>query len=105
VKDRIAQAENVRAALALVALREAPLGIVYQTDAASDPSVRIVARFPEDSHPPIIYPIALIKGSMKPDARAFLRYIRSAAARPPFEREGFTVLGSGPRDRDKADVP
>jgi molybdate transport system substrate-binding protein len=95
VKDKIAQAENVRAALALVSLREAPLGIVYQTDAASDPSVKIVATFPEDSHPPIIYPIALTKSSTNPDARAFLRYIGSAAARPAFEREGFTVLGSG----------
>ncbi len=94
VKDKIAQAENVRAALALVSLREAPLGIVYQTDAASDPSVKIIATFPQDSHPPIIYPIALTKTSTKPDARAFLRYIRSAAARQPFEREGFTVLGS-----------
>jgi molybdate transport system substrate-binding protein len=95
VKDKIAQAENVRAALALVSLREAPLGIVYQTDAASDPSVKIVASFPEDSHPPIIYPIALTKTSTNPDARAFLRYIESAAARPAFERQGFTVLGSG----------
>jgi molybdate transport system substrate-binding protein len=95
VKDKIAQAENVRAALALVSLREAPLGIVYQTDAASDPSVKIVARFPEDSHPPIIYPIALTRTSTNPDARAFLRYIGSAPARPAFEREGFTVLGSG----------
>jgi molybdate transport system substrate-binding protein len=95
VKDKIAQAENVRAALALVSLREAPLGIVYQTDAASDPSVKIVARFPEDSHPPIIYPIALTKTSTNPDARAFLGYIGSAAARPAFDRQGFTVLGSG----------
>jgi molybdate transport system substrate-binding protein len=79
----------------LVSLREAPLGIVYQTDAASDPSVKIVARFPEDSHPPIIYPIALTKTSTtNPDAPAFLRYIGSAAARPAFEREGFTVLGA-----------
>jgi molybdate transport system substrate-binding protein len=95
VKDKIAQAENVRAALALVSLREAPLGIVYQTDAASDPSVKIIAAFPEDSHPPIIYPIALTRTSTNPDARAFLSYIRSAAARPAFERQGFTVLGPG----------
>jgi molybdate transport system substrate-binding protein len=95
VKDKIAQADNVRAALALVSLGEAPLGIVYQTDAASDPSVKIVATFPEDSHPPIIYPIALTRTSTNPDARAFLSYIRSAAAKPAFEREGFTVLGPG----------
>ena len=61
VKDKIAQAENVRAALLLVARGEAPLGIVYQTDAASDPNVRIVGTFPEDSHPPIVYPVALTR--------------------------------------------
>ena len=59
VEGKLAQAENVRAALALVARGEAPLGIVYKTDAASDPTVRIVGTFPADSHPPIIYPAAL----------------------------------------------
>ena len=59
VADRVAQAENVRAALALVATGEAPLGIVYQTDAAADPAVRIVGTFPEDTHPPIVYPAAV----------------------------------------------
>ena len=97
VKDKIAQADNVRAALALVSLREAPLGVVYETDAASDPAVKIIATFPEESHPPITYPIALTKTSANPDARAFLSYIRSPAARPAFERQGFTVLGPGPR--------
>jgi molybdate transport system substrate-binding protein len=95
VKNKIAQADNVRAALALVSLREAPLGLVYETDAASDPSVKIIATFPEDSHPPITYPLALTKTSANPDARAFLSYIRSSAARPAFERQGFTVLGPG----------
>jgi len=95
VKDKIAQADNVRAALVLVSRGEAPIGIVYQTDAASDPTVKIIGAFPEDSHPPITYPIALTKTSTNPDARAFLNYIRSAAARPAFERQGFTVLGAG----------
>jgi molybdate transport system substrate-binding protein len=95
VKDKIAQAENVRAALLLVARGEAPLGIVYQTDAASDPTVKIVGTFPENSHPPIIYPIALTKESTNPDAQAFLNFLRSPAARPAFERQGFTVLGPG----------
>src|SRR5215831_5743929 len=95
VKDKIAQAESVRAALVFVARGEAPLGIVYQTDAASDPSVRIVGTFPENTHPPIIYPIALTKESSNADARAFLDYIRSPAARPAFERQGFTVLAPG----------
>lgn len=95
VKDRIAQADNVRAALLLVSRGEAPIGIVYQTDAASDPAVKIVGTFPEDSHPPIAYPAALTKTSANPDARTFLSYIRSPAARPAFERQGFAVLGPG----------
>ena len=95
VKDKIAQAESVRAALLLVARGEAPLGIVYQTDAAADPTVKIVGTFPENTHPPIIYPIALTKDSANPDALAFLNFIRSPAARPIFERQGFTVLGPG----------
>jgi molybdate transport system substrate-binding protein len=92
VKNRIAQAESVRAALLLVARGETPLGIVYQTDAASEPAVRIVGTFPEDSHPPIIYPAALTKDSNNAIAAEFLKYIRSPAARPAFERQGFTVL-------------
>ena len=95
VKDKIAQAENVRAALLFVARGEAPLGIVYQTDAASDPNVKIVGTFPENTHPPIIYPIALTRESNNHDAVALLNFIRSPAARPAFERQGFTVLGPG----------
>ncbi|HSS82651.1 MAG TPA: molybdate ABC transporter substrate-binding protein [Reyranella sp.] len=92
VKDHLAQAENVRAALLLVARGEAPLGIVYSTDAAAEPNVRIVAAFPEDSHPPIIYPAALTKDSKNADAKAFLDFLRSAKARTAFEKQGFTVL-------------
>jgi molybdate transport system substrate-binding protein len=92
VKDRVAQAENVRAALLLVSRGEAPLGIVYQTDAAADPNVRIVAAFPEDTHPPIVYPVALTMESTHPDAQVFLDFMRSAPARAAFERQGFTVL-------------
>jgi len=95
VRDKIAQAESVRAALVLVSRGEAPLGIVYQTDAASDPSVKIIGTFPENTHPPIIYPIALTKDSTNADALAFLNYIRSPSARPSFERQGFTVLAPG----------
>jgi molybdate transport system substrate-binding protein len=95
VKNRIAQAENVRAALVLVARGEAPLGIVYETDAASEPAVKIVGRFPEDTHPPIIYPIAATTGSTSPDALAFLTFLHSPAARQAFERQGFTVLAAG----------
>lgn len=92
VKGSIAQAENVRAALLLVARGEAPLGIVYATDAAAEPNVRIVGDFPADSHPPIIYPAALIKTPRSPDAKAFLDYLKSGKARPSFEKQGFTVL-------------
>jgi molybdate transport system substrate-binding protein len=92
VESRLAQAENVRAALLLVSRGEAALGIVYQTDAAADRNVRVVGTFPDNTHPPIIYPIALTANSANPDAQAFLDYIRSAAARPLFERQGFTVL-------------
>src|SRR5438552_2082228 len=92
VKDHLAQAENVRAALLLVARGEAPLGVVYSTDAAAEPTVRIVATFPDDSHPPIIYPAALTKDSKNPDAKAFLDFLRSAKARTAFEKQGFTVL-------------
>lgn len=95
VKDKIAPAESVRAALVLVSRGEVPLGIVYQTDAASDPSVKIVGVFPENAHPPIIYPIALTKDLTNPEAQAFLAYIRSPAARPAFERQGFTVIAPG----------
>jgi molybdate transport system substrate-binding protein len=91
VKNAVAQSDNVRAALQLVSRGEAPLGIVYQSDAASDSSVKIVGTFPEDSHPPIIYPIALTKDSSVAAAE-FLKYIRSPAAKPAFERQGFTVL-------------
>jgi molybdate transport system substrate-binding protein len=92
VKDHVAQAENVRAALLLVARGEAPLGIVYGTDAAAEPTVRIVATFPDDSHPPIVYPAALTRDSKNPDAKAFLDFLRSPKARTSFEKQGFTVL-------------
>jgi molybdate transport system substrate-binding protein len=95
VKDKIAQAETVRAALLFVSRGEAPLGIVYQTDAAADPGVKIVGTFPENTHPPIIYPVALTKESANADAQAFLNYLRSPAARAAFERQGFAVLGPG----------
>jgi molybdate transport system substrate-binding protein len=92
VSGQIAQAETVRAALALVARGEAPLGIVYQTDAAAEAGVKIVATFPADTHPPIIYPVALLAGSKNPDAAAYLAYIEGATAKPLFEKQGFVVL-------------
>jgi molybdate transport system substrate-binding protein len=95
VSSRVAQAENVRAALLLVSRGEAPAGIVYQTDAAADPNVAIIGTFPEGTHPPIIYPAALTAGARHPDAAAFLAYLASPHARPLFEAQGFTVLARG----------
>lgn len=92
IKDKVAQADNVRAALLLVSRGEAPLGIVYTTDAAADPKVKVIATFPEDSHPPILYPVAVTKDSTNPDALAFLSYLRGAGPRAAFEKQGFTVL-------------
>ena len=93
VEGKLAPAENVRAAMALVARGEAPLGIVYETDAAADKTVKVVGFFPEDSHPPIVYPVALTAASTNPDAPAFLAYVRSAKAAPLFKEQGFTLLG------------
>jgi molybdate transport system substrate-binding protein len=92
VKDRVAQADNVRAALLLVSRGEAPLGIVYTTDAAADPKVKVLATFPPDSHPPILYPVAVTRDSTHPDAVAFLGYLRGAGPKAAFEKQGFTVL-------------
>jgi molybdate transport system substrate-binding protein len=92
VSSRIAAAENVRAALALVSRGEAPLGIVYRTDAKADPSVRVVATFPADLHPPVVYPAARLKGAPSPQAEALLKRLASPAARRTFEAAGFAVL-------------
>jgi len=92
VKGRIAQAENVRAALLLVSRGEAPLGIVYESDAVSDPSVVAVGILPDATHPRIIYPIALTSGSTSPDAGGFLDELKSPQARTIFEKQGFTML-------------
>jgi len=75
-----------------VARGEAPLGIVYQTDAAGRAGVRIVASFPPDTHPPIVYPMALTAASTNPDAPSLAGYLRGSAARARFEAQGFTVL-------------
>ena len=91
VQGHLAQAENVRVALAYVARGEAPLGIVYTTDAMAEPRVRIVGEFPDNTHAPIVYPMALTKDA-RPDAQAFLDYLRSADASAIFSKAGFIVL-------------
>jgi molybdate transport system substrate-binding protein len=90
VAKRIAAAENVRAALALVARGEAPLGIVYQTDAKSEPKVRVAAMLDEDLHAPIVYPVALLR-SAGPRAEAYLAFLSGPRGRATFEKYGFTV--------------
>lgn len=92
VEGKVAQAENVRAALKLVATGEAALGIVYRTDAKSEPKVKVVATFPADSHPPIIYPVAVTAGSKTPDAAELVKYLQSAKAQDIFKGQGFTIL-------------
>ena len=92
VAESVAQSENVRMALQLVALGEAPLGIVYASDAVAEPGVTVVATFPEASHSPIIYPGAVIASSTAPEAEAFLAYLSSAPARAIFKAQGFLPL-------------
>jgi molybdate transport system substrate-binding protein len=97
VKDRIAQTESVRASLVFVARGEAPLGIVYRSDAHAEPKVKVLGTFPETSHPPIVYPIAMVAASMNPDANAFYDYLTTPAASNIFRRESFDVLPSDAR--------
>lgn len=92
VEGKIAQAENVRAALKLVSTGEAALGIVYATDAVAEPGVKVVGTFPEDSHAPIVYPVGLTAESKNADAEAFVKYLQSAKAKELFEAQGFTFL-------------
>lgn len=92
VADALAQTENVRAALLLVAGGEATAGIVYKTDAASEPKVEILGNFPKDSYPPIIYPMAMLKGVAAEGSVGFLGYLRTASAKIAFEKEGFLVM-------------
>jgi molybdate transport system substrate-binding protein len=90
-ESKFAMAENVRAALALVARGEAALGIVYETDAKVEPGVKIIGAFPPDSHPAIVYPVALT-ATAKPEAAQYLSFMRSQAAKAVFEKYGFTFL-------------
>ncbi len=91
VQPKLAMTENVRAALALVAREEAPLGIVYETDAKAEPKVKVIGAFPPQSHPPIVYPAALT-AIAKSEAASYLDFLQSAAAKTIFENRGFTFL-------------
>ncbi|MFZ2753827.1 MAG: molybdate ABC transporter substrate-binding protein [Lysobacteraceae bacterium] len=90
VSTRLAQSENVRAAMAFVARGESPLGIVYSTDAQAEPKVKVVARFPNASHAPIVYPVARVSTSAAASSTGFLRFLRSREAQRIFNRYGFT---------------
>jgi len=90
-EPKFAMTENVRAALTLVARGEAALGIVYETDAKVEPNVKIIGAFPAESHPPIVYPVALTVNA-KPEAAQYLAFLRSQAAKAAFETYGFTFL-------------
>ena len=92
VEPKLAMTDNVRAALEFVARGEAALGIVYQTDANAEPRVKVVAALPEDSHKPIVYPLAIVAASNNPDAAKFVAYLRSDAAAKLFEGQGFGVV-------------
>ncbi len=92
VEPLVAQAENVRAALALVASGEAPYGIVYATDAVAEPGVTVVGTFPDDSHPAIVYPAALLTGAADAADRAFFDALTGDAADAVFAANGFAVL-------------
>jgi molybdate transport system substrate-binding protein len=92
VQPKLAQADNVRAALILVARGEAKFGIVYRSDAKAEPKVKVVDTFPESSHAPIIYPIAVIATSTNPQAAAFASFLPSQAAVKILTDQGFTVL-------------
>lgn len=91
VAARLAQADSVRAALALVARGEAPFGIVYATDAGAEPRVKVVDTFPADTHAPIVYPAAVTTASANPDAAAFFDHLRSPTGTAIFARHGFSV--------------
>jgi molybdate transport system substrate-binding protein len=95
VKDRLAQGEDVRGALAYVSRGEAPLGIVYATDAHIEQRVRVVGTFPENTHEPILYPAAQTRDA-KPEAAAFLAYLQGPDARAVFQRAGFALPGQRP---------
>jgi molybdate transport system substrate-binding protein len=92
ISTNLAQAENVRVALQYVARGEAPLGIVYATDAKGEKGVSVVGVFPANSHPPIVYPVALTRTAV-PGAKDFLTFLEGPQSQAVFEKDGFAILG------------
>jgi molybdate transport system substrate-binding protein len=97
VENRLIRADNVRSALSFIARGEAPLGIVYETDAIVDKKVRIVDTFPASTHPPIIYPVAATAGAQAP-AKRFVTFLQGEAAQAVFKKYGFSTLHSAPAE-------
>lgn len=91
VKDRLAPMKDVRAALVMVERAEVPLGLVYSTDAAVSEKVRTVGIFPEESHPPIVYPVAAVAGQRTDAAAKFLNFLKTQEAQAVFKKYGFDV--------------
>ena len=91
-EPKLAQAENVRATLAFVARGETPVGIVYETDAKIEPKVKTIATFPDDSYPPVTYPVAATADTKKPGVGQYFGFLRSPAAKAIFEKYGFSYL-------------
>lgn len=91
-EKKLAQAQNVRAALSFVARGETPLGIVYSTDAKAEPNVKVIGTFPERSYPGIIYPVATTAATTRNEADRYIHFLRTRAAKTIFERHGFTFL-------------
>jgi molybdate transport system substrate-binding protein len=92
VEAKAAFADNVRGALKLVSTGEAPLGIVYETDAEADKGVKVVDTFGAESHKPIVYPVATIAASKNPAAKGFYDFLKTREASDVFKKAGFTVL-------------
>lgn len=96
VENRLAPASDVRVALAFVARGEAPLGIVYRTDALAEPRVRVVDTFPEATHTPIVYELAELTSAPSAAAHAFAQYAASPEARAIWARHGFRAPPAAP---------
>ncbi|HTO52000.1 MAG TPA: molybdate ABC transporter substrate-binding protein [Myxococcota bacterium] len=91
IEPRLVRADNVRAALAFVSRGEAPLGIVYATDALIDKGVRVVDAFPDSSHPQIVYPIAVVKDA-RDGAKRYVDFLTTPDAQEIFKKYGFIML-------------
>lgn len=102
VKDHVVETADVRAALALVSRGDAALGVVYATDARADPGVRVVGTFPETSHRPIVYPMAIPIRAVNPDADGFRRFLLSDAGQTILADHGFSPPPADDGDADKS---